>query len=363
MSGYNDHMSDSNEIERPELEQPQPAEKLPGLEKAKGVDAYEDARKAEKTENEKAPLPENLDSMERIDEAITHIQPELEERRQKFMHFFMIGLLGLVSAVTLGFAQFDGPLRNSTLSIIIISLVGSILLFHGINMFYRISSKKKFLTALSEFTGLIWDKKGVFPISDIEPHCVLPLFDKGSTKDGFEGRYKNIPLSFQEVILADIEPDPNNSRNTREYVAFWGLVVRIKLRRPLSAHTVVMPDNALHTFFRTRFSHFKKINIVSNKFEKKYDVMGTDQVEGRVILDPAFIERFMKTGDMLKSHWIEASFKGEEVVFVIRRTRPLFDIGHIWTKLDEERLHKTTKEINSVLRIIDVLKLNPQVGI
>lgn len=305
------------------------------------------------------------DSIEQIQDAITDVQPELEGRRKKFLRYFLIGTITVVTAVTFGFIQLsdNANIRDSQIPIIIFSFVGSILVFHGLNIYYRVTTKKRFLTAIAEFTGLTWNKNGVFPVRELEEHRVLPIYDRHRVIDGFEGSYKDIPLAFQEIILTDLEPDPNNRDRKREYMNFWGLAVRIKLRRPVGSHTVVIPRNALQTFFRTTFSDFQRIKLVSNKFEKKYNVMGTDQVEGRVILDPAFIERFMETGTVLKSKWMEVSFKGDEVVFIIQRFRHLFEIGQLWTALDEEYLQKSSQDINTVLRIIDVLKLNPQIGV
>lgn len=363
MWGYNKHMSDSEELEKLE-----PAEKLSMPDKAMGVDAYEakkteEAAEAEESAKDKNTI-ENLDSLERLDEVITKIQPELEERRKKLLNMFTGGTVFLVSTITsVLLFKLDMPVDDIYFPVTIFSLLGTLLLFQIINGWYRVSTKKEFLTALAEGTGMEWNKKGMFSVQEIEKHCVLPPSDRHDVVDGFSGTYKNIPLSFQEITLTDLVQDHNDRKKTREFVNFWGLAVRIKLRRPLSSHTVVMPRNALQTYFRTRFSKFQRIKLVSNKFEKKYDVMGTDQVEGRVILDPAFIERFMEAGEHLNSRWIEASFMDDEAIFVIERKRPLCDVGQVWSKVSEERLKNSIKDIETVLGLIDILKLNPQVGI
>lgn len=349
------------------FDKPPAAEKLPSPGKAEGVDSYE-AQQAEKAaaeeQAENGPAIRNLDSLERIDEAIEEIQPELEARRQKFLIAFTGGLTMIVIAITYGLLfKLDMPADEIHFAVTAFSLLAGMLFFYTLNSLYRYTSKKIFLSRLADAAGLTWDKNGLFPVREIEKHRILPLHDQELVVDGFAGIYKDIPLSFQEITLTDLEPDPNNSHRPREYTGFRGLAVRIKLRRPLEAHTVVMPNNALQTFFRTKFSDFQRIKLVSNRFEKKYNVMGTDQIEGRVILDPAFIERFMEAGDHLQSRWIEASFKDDEVVFIIERKQPLFDIGFLWTKISTGHLQKKIHDIKTVLRLIDILKLNPQIGI
>jgi hypothetical protein len=348
-------MSDTEELDK----QPK-AEKLASIEKAEGVDAYI----AKKEQDEKKEQIEEivLNSTDVINEAIVKISPELQLRRKKVLRLYITSVLSFLGALIFFFTQIAN-IDSPHLAISLLFFVSIFLFFYIFDFYYRFKAKNEFLNHLAEYTGLKWHKKGIFPISDLMEHCVLPLHDTNSTIDGFEGVYKDIPLSFQEITLIDIEPNPSNSKQPREYISFWGIAVRIKLRRPLQAHTVVMPDNSLQTFFRTKFSKFQRINIVSNKFEQKYDVMGTDQVEGRYVLDPAFIERFIETGEMLKSKWIEASFKGEEIVFVIKRDNHLFNIGHLWTNPTQTFLEKSTKEICAVLNIIDVLKLNPKIGL
>jgi hypothetical protein len=362
-------MSDNEELEKQtpaeklssdELETQAPAEKLAPLEKAEGVDAYEAKKKEEELQEKLEEII--LDSVDPIGEAVVKISPELQQRRRNVLRFFFTSLFALLGSLIYIFTQITNT-STPHIPVSILFFIGSFVLFHIFNLYYRSKAKNDFLTHLAEYTGLSWNKKGIFPVNDLMEHCVLPLHDKNSCVDGFEGIYKEIPLSFQEILLIDVEPHPTEKNQTREYVSFWGIAVRIKLRKPLQSHTVVMPDNALQTFFRTKFSQFQRINIVSNKFEAKYDVMGTDQVEGRYVLDPAFIERFIETGDMLQSKWIEASFKGEEVVFVIKRNKPFINIGQLWTNPTEAFLERSTSEICAVLNIIDVLKLNPKVGL
>jgi hypothetical protein len=91
--------------------------------------------------------------------------------------------------------------------------------------------------------------------------------------------------------------------------------------------------------------------------------MSSDQVEARVILNPAFIERFMAAGTALKSKWMEVSFKVDEIILLIQRRRPMFEIGSLFRPISEKYLRKTVQEIEVVINIIDVLKLNPQIDL
>ncbi len=303
------------------------------------------------------------DVIQNLSSEINSLKDTLETRRKVYTRWLLAGVVVIVLAVT---AVLLPQAKNNTYPWMLISiaaLIPSLILFQILNWRYRKDGKAIFVEGIARATNLEYTRDGVFPLSDTERHKIIPSYDDYSIEDGFHGQYKGTPLALQEVVLNNLERDPNNRERNRELTVFWGLLVRLKLHKPLEAHTVVIPRNAFQVFFRTQFSNFQRIKLVSNKFEKKYNVMGSDQVEGRVILNPAFMERFMSAGKIMNSKWMEVSFRHDEILFAIQQGRPLFEIGYLWRPVTVKDLKKRAEGLESILRIIDVLKLNPQVGI
>lgn len=298
-----------------------------------------------------------------LHEELRILSPRLEKRRSIFQKWLIAGVIALSIIATIYLFPDRHSLPYPVATIVFVALIPSSILYLILNHFYRKGGKNILVKRLEEVTGLTYNPAGVFPIDISAKHKILPSHDQSTMEDGFEGEYNGTPIALQEIKLDDLEQDPNHRDRRREMTVFWGLLVRIKLKRFLEAHTVIVPRNAVQTFFRTQFSTFQKVKLVSSKFEKMYDVMGTDQVEARVILNPSFMEHVMDIKRLLKARWIDASFYQDEILFAIQRFKPLFEFAPLWKPVNTPELQKFADELESVMKLVDVLKKNRQINI
>lgn len=311
-------------------------------------------------------------AQERFNTAIGNLIEQIGTKHKRYIGILVAGaILITCGAGYLVFANSSGPTDGLTIFIVLFSLIPCIALYHILNFFYKRGTKHLLVETMAEAAGMIYEKNGVMALNDVLSHKILPPADAQSSEDGFSGAYHDVHIDMQEVRLTDISqqrrPAYAHERSaqyeTIEHDVFWGIVIRLRLRKPMDGHTVVMPRSKIQTALRTKFSEFSPVNLVAPKWKKKYDVMSTDQVEARVILDPAFIERFMEAGKIFRAKWMEASFKGNEILFAIHRGRDLFEAMPLWKAVTEENLRKITREIEIIFEIIDVLKLNKQIGL
>lgn len=297
-----------------------------------------------------------------IDQSKTMLSA-LEDRRQRYLQILCMALpMGFavvcaLAALAVGGGEFPWVM------VLILTVVTGLIAFQSLNGLYRRQTKNAFLTQIATAVGLTYHKNGLFPVDDFNRHKILPHADRVKIEDGFSGAVNGVHIAFQEATLTDITPAQNRNEQDRETVVFWGLLLKIRIGKILSGHTVVLPRNALQVFFRTTFSKFEKVNLVSPSFDDRFNVMSTDQVEARYVLDPAFIERFIEAGDLLGSKWIEASFTDQEIAFAIQRNKPMFEIGWLGRSLTGATLEKTADELRAVIQLVDALKLNPHTGL
>lgn len=302
-------------------------------------------------------------AVHKMHEALAALRPALEERRRKFHRFLIAGAAVIVLAVagyvlTRPAGHYDTPLA----AVVAAALLPSVIFYHILSHFYRKKGKAKAVEALTASIGFSYRENGVFDLDAVMRHKIIPPFNASTVEDGFEGNYEGVGVALQEVSLADIVRDPQYKGRRRELPVFQGLIIRLHLRKPFEGHTVIMPDNGLLTWFRTKFSAFQKVNLVAPQFERLYDVMGTDQVEARVVMNPAFIERFLEAGPVMKARYMEVSFLGNEVLLAVARNKPLFEFDPLWQRVTNERLYRMGGELVAVLSLIDVLRLNRQIA-
>lgn len=304
------------------------------------------------------------ETLKKMHDALRAMREPLESRRQKYRRKLIAGVAGLVVGATAWvfltpYTRFDIPL----LAVVSSALIPSVIYYQILSHFYRRGGKTLMMNEISGAMNFTYKQDGLFPMSAVNAHKIIPLCNRESIEDGFEGNYNGVHITLQEVRLDDMQRDPQNRDRKHDLLVFHGLLIRLRVNKAFEGHTVILPDNALLTWFRTKFSGFQKINLVAPKFEQRYDVMGTDQIESRVIMHPAFIDHFMKAGDLLRARWMEASFLGNEILFAVSRSRTLFEFDPLWQPITLERLHKKVEDIEIAMRLVDILKLNRQSGV
>lgn len=291
----------------------------------------------------------------------SRLAQDIEGVRRIYMRWLVAGILSIVCLVTGAVFQIKPALPPEG-PIIFVSLFLSVMLLQLLNMLYRRAGKKRFVAGMAETAGLTFNPKGVFSIAEVKKHRIIPVHNHAAVEDGFEGEVHGVPVAFEEVRLSDIQQTRGQENSRREFTAFWGMMIRIRLHRKMEAHTIIVPRKGLQTLFRGRLDGFEPVRVAA-KFEQTYSVMATDQIEARVVLDPAFMERFLAAGQIMKAKWMEVSFLDNEIVFAVQRFRPLFEVGPIWQPVTPEYLRKLADHIDAVDRMIEALKLNRHVGI
>lgn len=286
---------------------------------------------------------------------------ELEAKRERYYQIFLMiapmsfALICAIAAMKTHEGVFPWTI------VWILTALTVVVEFQISNHLYRKRTKAALLHKIAGALGLEFSSKGCFPLESVLKHGILPPYDIEHIEDGFHGRINGVDLGFQEVVLSSRVRD--NEDKVRYEQGFWGLVLRLKIAKTLNAHTVVLPRRKMANFFRRQFTPFQPVNLVSPEFEKRFDVLSTDQVEARYVLDPAFMERMMAAAALIGTKDVEISFLGDEIAFAIEHFKPMFEIGWLFRSLTAETLAGTANELQCVLQIVEALKLNPYTGL
>lgn len=290
------------------------------------------------------------------------LRDTLEKRRQIYWQIFVMAVPMVFAALCAIFAAgADHDRSFPWIGILIMTALLALAGYCALNMLYLRQTKKAFLELLAARLGFQYHPDGAFPVEDFHDHTILPAYSIARCEDGFTGTINGVALAFQEVRLLE-KTRTNNKETIRE--TFSGLLIKITLGKTLRGHTIAMSNTiAARLFFHANFSGLEKVNLVSPRFAEKFNVAGTDQVEARYILDPAFMENFQTIGDVLQTPWINASFKNRDLAIAARTMRPLFEIGILHRPLTEAQIEKAFNDITMLTRLIETLKLNPYTGL
>lgn len=292
---------------------------------------------------------------------------QMETYRKRHISF-LSGICVIIWIAILSAAYFFIILNGGEKMLLLYMFLGGFFIsywcFQMFNKDYRKRLKNTFMEALAKKHHFHYSLSGAFKVGDVYDHHLLPSYDVSHTEDGFFGSIKHVPFKFQEVHLQDIHRD-SKGRTTRTTV-FRGLMILLELKKFLSFHTIAMPANPARTWLKTNMSwrtrKFEKVGLPS-KFENVYDVISTDQVESRVIFDPAFMERFLDLCEHINAKNISASFKDDELLIMASTNKNHFELGHLFKPLNTDDFTLVEEDLKIIADIVDVLKLNPHTGL
>jgi hypothetical protein len=153
--------------------------------------------------------------------------------------------------------------------------------------------KKRVLPALARsLGGLDYSPHPVADTAALQEHLLFRRFDRAVASDGFSGLHRGLPISVMQLKLT-------TTSGNDETAVFDGLLLQVDLPRRLSGTTAVIHDAGGMGNLRDRIADRdrQRVRLEDPLFESRYEVYGTDQVEARALLNPAFMERFLRLGD------------------------------------------------------------------
>ena len=301
--------------------------------------------------------------LDNLDKDLRPLTRALEKTRKRHMAWLITGIGVASFAVTFLLLYFNPQGIDLKYTVTLGAFLPSLLLYLTLNRAYMHKGKRQLIKGLCEASGFRYRDDGCFAVSAMDKHRILPPHNKSRLADGIQGRHRDIPIDIQEVVLTELKQDPGHKKKQKEYLRFWGLLIRVSLSRPLNGHTVVIPHAAMQTFFRAYFSKYLQVKMPIDNFTKRYEVMSSDVVEAKVLLNGSFREQFSTSGKAMNAYWSEASFRDTEVLLAYQRFQPLFNLSPLWKPVTERTLRDNIDGLRALARVLDALKANAQVGV
>lgn len=236
---------------------------------------------------------------------------------------------------------------------------------------FRSIVKKDIVAYLCKVTGMDFSPGGYFTFSSINsfriPQAIVTKTTTPKSEDAFRGTLNGVELVMQEMVFAGKKyaNRPINNYVRDVFLDRW-LFVLLKTDRKLDGQTIIVPDSMVTKLLHEKFGFMKTVGLVSAEFEKKYDVLSTDQVSARYLMNPVMIEKFIEFGKINNTEHIELGFRGQKVLLTCRSPFPLIWVPNFSTLLFDtgafkeilSGLRKFRSEIEKLEEIIQMLELS-----
>lgn len=219
---------------------------------------------------------------------------------------------------------------------------------------YKNAYKYFFITSTFEkvFTDLVYRHDVGMPYQTPASTGMIRMGDRYSSNDYTIAKYKGIPFEQADV---HIEEEHTDSDGDRTYVTiFRGRYITFDLKKDFSKKLLVASKN----FNAEKHDKtFKRTELESTEFNKKFVTYAQDGFEAYYLLDPAVMERIMKL-DELHNGKIMVCFSDSKMHIAINNHIDSFEPAKASKPIDEQaEFNKVINDIKVITNIIDEVRL------
>lgn len=342
---------------------------------------------------------------------------------QVYRIFILIALLvvlaigGLITKALYPALQFAAPMFG--IGFFSLTIILTAISFDCFNLKfekeYKTSLKENYLDkVLQVFGDIKWEEnRELISNNELERSGLFPPFAERHQDDSFVGVYKGVNFIISETKLTLLEKGKRDLTSPTPF--FKGCLILFDMNKNVKNRTIVATKNSL-TSKHSAISHFAKFSIVipfflpfayvlissfgvkgiiidlfllifaaicvwlmgkyrmgeklekmkleDLKFNNLFVSYSSSQVEGRYLVTPAFMERFLNLRTAFGTKKVKCSFYEDKLMIAIETKRDLFEIGDLHKSLNNpESINNLYNELSSIYRMIDYFKLDEKTGL
>lgn len=290
------------------------------------------------------------------------IEPGLlanEDKRQKLVKtcaVIVAATVGLIVVLQLMAHFVFGS--NIPVRVIAFGMVPAFLGGGGIWMltkFFNLGLKLKIMPKLARFAELAYKiKPEDFPLTAFTDIDILPRHHRSALEDGLSGSHNGVNFALAEATLRRRSGSSNSKQNYK--TVFHGLLFVFDVKKRFSGMAVAVRDTGpLKKLFDSRRA--QRVALEDPRFEKLFEVYGTDQVEARFLFTPTLMERIVALGEVIGDPAPHIAFHEGRLLVAAKVKGNRFEAGSIFVPMnDRRRIDNVLAELTLVFEIVETLE-------
>lgn len=225
---------------------------------------------------------------------------------------------------------------------------------------YRQKAKSLILEKLLNFIGDFKIEENKNDRNYIENLKLFDRFNRFSCDDRLKGTYNLLPIDIQEISLK-LEKYIGKRKHT--YTIFNGIFIKAPCYKKFSGYTLIKRKSFILEQPINIFAGKSKILLEDPIFNEHYDVYSDDQVESRYLITAAFMERMINLAKHSLNDNISISFEHGNVNIAVESNQNWFEVPILKPATDINNYKYIIFELITILKIIDSLKLDQNIGL
>lgn len=194
---------------------------------------------------------------------------------------------------------------------------------------------------------------------------LLPGYDRSKLEDFITGEIDGVDLLLCEATLESQCGEENSGGSVVAVYenVFRGLLIVVSFPKQFDGTTVIHSE-ALFNFLEYVHMPGERVKLEDPRFEKRFQVFTTDQIEARYLLTPIFMERLSAIDKYFNGN-LEAAFDHNCFLLAIKTSHNWFnpDGGVVVEFPDSDHVGRLVQEFNMIFDVVDILNLNTKTKI
>lgn len=277
------------------------------------------------------------------------------------MVFMIILFFTFISILFYVEKQITDVFLNQLISIVFVVII-ILLIFNTCFIYrnYKKNAKNMILEKLLNFIGDFTIDKNNNDINYIKSLKLFNKFNKFSCDDRLRGTYNMLPIDIQEISLM---LETGSDKNKHTSTIFKGIFIKTPSHKKFTGYTIIKRKLINISSPITLADNKPKVKLEDEVFNEYYDVYSDDQVESRYLITTSFMERMINLAKHGVNDNISISFENGNVNIAISSNKNWFKVPILKPATNIKNYKYIIFEILTILKIIDSLKLDQNIGI
>ncbi|ESZ87219.1 MAG: hypothetical protein Q27BB25_10205 [Blastomonas sp. CACIA14H2] len=219
------------------------------------------------------------------------------------------------------------------------------------------SLKREMNSALARSLGVEYSPEATFgdEFNLAYAYDLLPGYTRKTCEDCWQGELGGTRFRLYEATMIERR---GSGKDRRDVTVFKGVILTLRFARDFHGVTLVERQRLRLTLFGDSQTKngmkLDRVKMVDPRFEKTFDVYGSDPVEARYLVHPAYCERLVALEERFQGKSLKALFHKGDVVVVVD-SEDLFESASLNPARDRDLLARTIEQFRALAEMMTSL--------
>lgn len=278
-----------------------------------------------------------------------HLKTIEKQRKQRLTWYIIIMMIIYIPEIYL-FA-----LHHNSIELIGLIICPYMAIDYFLRKKFNQKTKQKLLTHLFSYLGDFKYCKQKTHNSNYFRNIKMIKYFNNSPKidDYIIGTYKDLPIEIEEVKLTETT---GSSKHRSTVTVFNDLILSLPQIKETKSLLIIRNKK-----FHNTQNEGTKVLLEDQEFNRIYETSSNNQIEARYILTPTFME-YLKS---LNNNGITVTccFQDNKIYIAVKTSKDMFEPPFFKSSLNINAYREIIIQLENILKIIDVLKLDQNIGL